>query len=253
MGALVANYGLLMASRLLQIAGVVASPVGLEDLFLLNLRPDSFLMKFLTCCAWMVNLPFLLVSSVVGTVVFVQGCSDTECWPGDMMHMIFILFWIVLSYIWVGMHVRLAVMAVRTEAQLRKNEAELRAVVTDHGDVVARWGHVSASEDPTALKGMSSQDIASLPSSTIQATQDDDICSICVDSFVEGDCVRCLDTCGHKFHQSGIDLWLLRQANCPLCKQTVSAIPSSKRCDPQTTSGDLITSGALIPSEGVWV
>merc|ERR1712048_661153 len=102
---------------LLQIAGVVASPVGLEDLFLVNLRPDSFLLKFLTCCAWMVNLPLLLVSSVIGTMVFVQDCSDKACWPGDMMHMLFILFWILLSYIWLGVHIRLAATAVRTEIQ----------------------------------------------------------------------------------------------------------------------------------------
>merc|ERR1711990_1281991 len=100
-------------------------------------------------------------------------------------------------------------MAVRIEVQLRRTESELRAVGAENPDVVARWGNVSAlgfatSEDSSALKGLSSQDIAALPSSTVQAMQDDEMCSICVDSFVEGDCVRCLDQCGHKFHQSCI-------------------------------------------------
>lgn len=234
---LVVSYGLVMASRLLQIAGIAASPVGLEDLFLLNLRPDGFLMKVLTCCGWLINLPLLLLSSLLGTVIFFQSIFSPECLPGDGMNVLFIIVWITLSYAWVAMHMRLAFMAARIEVQLRKAEAELHAVAADNADVVARWGHVSSlgvtySENSPQLNGLSSQDIASLPSSTLQTTPHDDICSICVDSFAAGDCVRRLNSCGHTFHQSCIDLWLLRQADCPLCKQTVSAISSSKPCEP---------------------
>merc|ERR1712066_385373 len=99
--------------------------------------------------------------------------------------------------------------------------------------------------------GLSAAEIAKLPCEVVRESAagdvTDEVCAICVDALNPGDSVRRLSACGHMFHQSCIDLWLLRQADCPLCKQTVSAIPSSKSCDP------MITSGALLPSEGVWV
>merc|ERR1712151_54745 len=144
------------------------------------------------------------------------------------------------SYAWVVMHMRLAAMAIRIEVRLRKTESELRAVASDNADVVARWGHVSSlgardSEETSRFNGLSSPDIAALSSSTLQQTPEGEVCSICVDSFAAGDCVRCLDSCGHMFHQSCIDLWLLRQADCPLCKRTVSASKDQYR----TPAGDL--------------
>merc|ERR1712048_348462 len=141
-------------------------------------------MKVLTYCGWLINLPFLLLWSLFGTLIlFQKGCS-LECFPGDKMHVLFVLVWLALSYAWMGMHLRLAILAVRMEVHLRKTEAELHAVATNNADVVARWGQVRAleftyTEDSSQLKGLSSQDIASLPSSTVHMTPDDDeVCSI---------------------------------------------------------------------------
>merc|ERR1712187_22241 len=175
--------------------------------------------------------------SLLGTVILCQSGFSLGCLAGEGMHVLFVFVWMALSYAWVGMHLRLAVLAIRMEAQLRKMEAELHAVAANNTDVVARWGLVSASgrtytEGSSQLKGLSSQEIASLPSSTLQATPDDEVCSICVDTFAAGDCVRSLSSCGHTFHQSCIDLWLLRQADCPLCKRTVPAISTSKSLEP---------------------
>jgi len=207
--------------------------------FLLNLRPEGAVMKFLTCCAWLVNLPFLLFSSLVGTWVFLHAWKTSAmCLPPSRAHVLFAVTWEVLGFLWVLMHVRLAATAIRIEVQLRRTEAELRVLEVD-SDVIARWGRVSmlgsftSLEDSPQLKGLSAQEIASLPSSRVEMTPgDDEVCSICVDSFAEGDCVRCLNTCGHTFHQSCIDLWLLRQADCPLCKRTVSAVSACKSCEP---------------------
>jgi len=229
---LIVSYGLVLASRLLQIAGVAASPAGLEDLFLLSLRPEGAFLKCLTYCSWLVNLPLLFVSSVMGTWALVDAWRTSAlCLPSSTERCIFAATWLLLGFLWVAMHMRLAVMALRTEMQHRRVEAELRAL--ESPEVLARWGasalSVTSMEGAPELKGLSSQEIASLPSNTWEAVSgEDEVCSICVDSFETGDCVRCLSACGHTYHQSCIDLWLLRQADCPLCKREVSAIPSCK-------------------------
>jgi len=47
-------------------------------------------------------------------------------------------------------------------------------------------------------------------------------CSICITELEPGDRVRRVSGCGHTFHCSCIDLWLLRRADCPLCKRNVA-------------------------------
>ncbi|KAJ7539857.1 hypothetical protein O6H91_11G112500 [Diphasiastrum complanatum] len=46
-------------------------------------------------------------------------------------------------------------------------------------------------------------------------------CMICLNEFSEGDKVRLLPSCGHAFHVSCIDLWLLTNASCPACRQSL--------------------------------
>lgn len=47
-------------------------------------------------------------------------------------------------------------------------------------------------------------------------------CAICLSHFVEGDRVRVLP-CGHIFHQTEVDEWLLLQKKiCPVCKRDVT-------------------------------
>jgi hypothetical protein len=45
-----------------------------------------------------------------------------------------------------------------------------------------------------------------------------DCCAICLSDYAAGDTLRTLP-CAHMFHQACVDLWLRRDAHCPLCKQ----------------------------------
>ena len=46
-------------------------------------------------------------------------------------------------------------------------------------------------------------------------------CTICLETFADGEVIRPLP-CGHFFHQTCVDVWLLEQAHtCPLCKDDV--------------------------------
>lgn len=44
-----------------------------------------------------------------------------------------------------------------------------------------------------------------------------DICVICQDSIEENDIIRTID-CSHFFHINCIDIWLIENKKCPLCK-----------------------------------
>lgn len=81
----------------------------------------------------------------------------------------------------------------------------------------------SLAGNPKIQKGLHAQRIVELPVEDFQTSegskgQGDEPCSICLSEFFEGDQVRRLPGCNHCFHKSCIDLWLLQQTQCPLCK-----------------------------------
>ncbi|GAB4854791.1 hypothetical protein Ancab_023376 [Ancistrocladus abbreviatus] len=46
-------------------------------------------------------------------------------------------------------------------------------------------------------------------------------CAVCLSEFSEKDRLRLLPLCGHAFHMSCIDTWLLSNSTCPLCRGTL--------------------------------
>lgn len=52
----------------------------------------------------------------------------------------------------------------------------------------------------------------------------DSMCAVCLEGVVSGDLQRTL-RCGHTFHSSCVELWLMYGAaapSCPVCKQTLA-------------------------------
>ncbi|KAJ4726863.1 putative Ring finger protein [Melia azedarach] len=47
-------------------------------------------------------------------------------------------------------------------------------------------------------------------------------CVVCLNEFQEQDMLRVLPNCGHAFHLDCIDIWLQSNANCPLCRTSIS-------------------------------
>merc|ERR1711879_982422 len=124
-----------------------------------------------------------------------------------------------------GIHLGLGSVAWILERRLRRTESSLRAM--EDPDTVSRWGHVSDLQNYTALAnntlgGLQPDQIKALPEISASTADLQELeCSICLNEFCDGDAMRQLPTCGHTFHRCGIDLWLLRRADCPLCKQNV--------------------------------
>lgn len=47
-------------------------------------------------------------------------------------------------------------------------------------------------------------------------------CAVCLNEFQEDEKLRIIPNCGHVFHIDCIDIWLQNNANCPLCRNSIS-------------------------------
>lgn len=47
-------------------------------------------------------------------------------------------------------------------------------------------------------------------------------CAVCLNEFHEAEKLRIIPNCGHVFHIDCIDIWLQNNANCPLCRTSIS-------------------------------
>ncbi|KAL5542235.1 hypothetical protein UlMin_009945 [Ulmus minor] len=75
-------------------------------------------------------------------------------------------------------------------------------------------------------------------------------CAVCLNEFQEEEKLRIIPNCCHIFHIDCIDVWLQGNANCPLCRTSISTnqrfqidqiiAPSSSPMDPSPYGGSLI-------------
>lgn len=225
---LLVSYALIVASRLVYIAGSLISTTESGD-FLLNLRQKSAFVRFLMSFTWLVLVPFFTVWSAIGTSWILEVRRHTpQCLPNGV-HLWFLVVWQVLGYLWIAIHCGLGAVAWFLERRLRRAEVDLRQI--EDADVLSRWGQVSRLQGYTSMPtlpgadGLSPDEIRALPCTVVEAGPEDaeEECPICLHVVKAGDSVRQLGACGHTFHRSCIDLWLLRRADCPLCKHAVKA------------------------------
>lgn len=236
------SYACVIAFRVTHLAGTRASTpaepgredqrVGAAGDFLLDMRHKTWLPRVLASMTWILTLPFFTLWTFLGSSWLWTVVKETpECMP-TQTHLWFSVFWLALCYVWVAIHVALAVVAWVLERRVRRSEADLRQIEDGNGDVRSRWGEVSAISSYRSLQGntdggLTPSEILALPcSSAVQQDAEAECaecveCAICLNEFEAGDSVRHLPACGHTFHRSCIDLWLLRRADCPLCKRCV--------------------------------
>jgi len=235
---LLTSYVCVIMFRLTHLLGMQCSANQSGD-FLLDLRQKNWLPRALAQFTWAMALPFFVCWTLLGTSWLVKVARHTpQCVPTDM-HLWFAVFWLALCYIWIVIHAALGVVAWLLERRLRRAEGDLRELESD--DVLARWGQVSRLQDYTSLSigqsaGLTASQIKSMPNASVFSTSCEDghqdkECAICLNEFDEGDTIRNLANCGHTFHKSCIDLWLLRRADCPLCKGTVSSANANTKVD----------------------
>ncbi|KAK4573056.1 hypothetical protein RGQ29_031148 [Quercus rubra] len=90
---------------------------------------------------------------------------------------------------------------------------------------------VRESEDPfIALSptmwnhGLDESVIREIPTCQFQREDEEKrvCCAVCLNEFQEQDMLRVLPKCSHAFHLDCIDIWLQSNANCPLCRSSIS-------------------------------
>lgn len=188
---------------------------------------------------WFLVLPFHCIWVATGSwwLFDVLGTDPTSL-PPSMGGLPFVCFWQALGYAWIAVYVGSLVVAMQLRKRLRQQTSDLRAIVD--GDVQQRWGEAAPGAE--SLLGVSG--LASLASSTNGLTPSEIVglpaarameltplgaepeCAICLCKLEAEDEARQL-VCNHYFHRACIDLWLLRQNACPLCKG--SALPGSTK------------------------
>ncbi|KAK1612614.1 hypothetical protein QYE76_036287 [Lolium multiflorum] len=47
-------------------------------------------------------------------------------------------------------------------------------------------------------------------------------CAICLSDFADGESVRVLPVCEHRFHVACVDRWLVSRCSCPTCRRRLS-------------------------------
>jgi len=70
-------------------------------------------------------------------------------------------------------------------------------------------------------EGISDKNFDSLPSSTYQKKQCEEMCSICIEEFHEGEELKMMPECKHTFHHNCIKRWVQNHNNCPYCRRTI--------------------------------
>ncbi|XP_040381463.1 RING-H2 finger protein ATL74-like [Oryza brachyantha] len=82
-------------------------------------------------------------------------------------------------------------------------------------------------EHRRASAGLKREDVVALPVATYVASPAPAPaagagCAICLSDFADGERVRLLPACGHRFHVVCIDRWLVAHCSCPTCRRRPS-------------------------------
>ncbi|XP_042066113.1 RING-H2 finger protein ATL16-like isoform X3 [Salvia splendens] len=79
---------------------------------------------------------------------------------------------------------------------------------------------------PADTRGLDHAAIRSIPIfKFIQTHAKSSDCAVCLNEFQQGEKLRQIPNCCHVFHIDCIDIWLQNNANCPLCRISISARP----------------------------
>ncbi|KAL6845603.1 hypothetical protein ACP4OV_025098 [Aristida adscensionis] len=92
----------------------------------------------------------------------------------------------------------------------------------------AAAAYSSAAAAAASPVGLDPAAIASYPkvpfSSKAAGADADAMCSICLSEYRDGEMLRVMPECRHRFHVACLDAWLRRSASCPVCRS--SPIPT---------------------------
>ncbi|KAJ3676120.1 hypothetical protein LUZ60_003532 [Juncus effusus] len=82
----------------------------------------------------------------------------------------------------------------------------------------------SPPSSPRPGRGLELQFISSLPVIEFKNGGTEKVeCAVCLGEFKDGEKIRVLPKCNHRFHVECVDKWFKTNANCPLCRAPVES------------------------------
>ncbi|KAG6533926.1 RING-H2 finger protein ATL2-like [Zingiber officinale] len=92
--------------------------------------------------------------------------------------------------------------------------------------VLAHDGAGRAFPAAPSSRGLDPSVVKSLPLRISAGSEEEaEDCAVCLSNFEEGEKMRVLPRCAHRFHIDCIDMWFHSHSSCPLCRSTVEAHP----------------------------
>jgi len=104
-------------------------------------------------------------------------------------------------------------------------------------DILRRFSPSRRRQDPspmyspgTETRGLDEAMIRLIPVIQYKSQGDGDFgeCAVCLNEFQEDEKLRIIPNCSHVFHIDCIDVWLQSNANCPLCRTSISLTSRSQ-------------------------
>ncbi|KAG2600510.1 RING-H2 finger protein ATL67-like [Panicum virgatum] len=87
----------------------------------------------------------------------------------------------------------------------------------------------SAAAASCSAVGLDQAAIASYPKVPFsgRAAEPDAMCSICLSEYRDGEMLRVMPECRHRFHVACLDAWLRRSGSCPVCRSSPIPTPTA--------------------------
>lgn len=178
----------------------------------------------------LVILPFSACWAILGARWFAVVLEESpDCFPaGAHLSATFFIICIAAALVLTPLCSMFAFHAWKVGGSLERGRASLNAIQDE--DMLHRWGQPTPLLD-IDLQGMSADHIAALPCEVAGARsrKSSGNCPICLEAFLPGEKIRRLPGCQHEFHRPCVDLWLLRNHKCPMCKLAVRPETTSER------------------------
>eukprot|EP01066_Platyproteum_vivax_P005299 Platyproteum_vivax@DN1672_c0_g1_i1.p1 len=166
-------------------------------------------------------VPAFLCWTILGTVWLAEIEKAAPHCLVSPSHSWYFVIWLGICYAWVAFYCLLVLVALMMEEQTM-SQAALHQRLSQEVYGLSSWNEASLYIAHEHSRGMKSRHIAALPTFLYEGpSKSQSTCSICIQDYQKGDCIRELEPCGHRFHSTCIDVWLHRSSFCPNCKRTI--------------------------------